>query len=90
MNFDYRSAVLNTELGLIINSPVMAQQLDNLADAASGSTYQLRLSADGQNIEWVEDEGDGKTKMYHEPPETTAWQHFMFHVLSPFVPEEQL
>ncbi|MEO7128357.1 MAG: phospholipase D family protein [Rhodoferax sp.] len=90
MNIDQRSAVLNTELGLIIDSPVMARQLDNLADAATGSTYQLRLSADGQDIEWLENEGDGKTRLYHEPPETTSWQRFMFHVLSPFVPEKQL
>lgn len=90
MNFDQRSAVLNTELGLIIDSPVMARQLDSLANAGGSSAYRLRLSADGQNIEWVEDLGDGKTRVYDKPPETTAWQRFMFHVLSPFVPEKQL
>ena len=86
MNFDQRSAELNTELGLIIDNPVMARQLDSLADAGE-SAYQLRLSADGEDLEWVEDDGDGNQKVYREPPETTAWQRFMFHVLSPFVPK---
>lgn len=90
MNFDQRSAVLNTELGLIIDSPAMARQLDSLADAGGASAYRLRLSADGQNIEWVDDEGDGKSKVYNEPPETTAWQRFMLDVLSPFVVEKEL
>ncbi|MEO6972033.1 MAG: phospholipase D-like domain-containing protein [Rhodoferax sp.] len=47
MNFDQRSAVLTTELGLIMDSPA-------------------------------------------EPPETTAWQRFMLHLLSPLVSEKQL
>ncbi|MDB5829052.1 MAG: phospholipase D/Transphosphatidylase [Variovorax sp.] len=88
MNLDQRSAKLNTELGLIIDSPEMARQLESFGDA--GSSYELRLSADGQNVQWIEDEGDGKQTVYDVPPETTAWQRFWLRLIGPLIPEKEL
>ncbi|MGF6348392.1 phospholipase D family protein [Variovorax sp. W2I14] len=87
MNLDPRSARLNTELGIIIQSEEMARQLESFADAGSG--YTLRLGADGQGIEWVE-EDDGKQTVYDVPPETTAWQRLRLRLLAPFIPEQEL
>ena len=88
MNLDPRSAKLNTELGVIIQSEEMARQLESFADA--GSAYALRLSADRQSVEWVEEEDDGKQTVYDVPPETTAWQRFRLRLLAPFIPEREL
>jgi putative cardiolipin synthase len=88
MNLDQRSAKLNTELGLIIESEEMARQLEGFADA--GSSYALRLGANGENIEWVEDGDDGKQTVYDVPPETTAWQRLKLRLLGPFIPEKEL
>jgi putative cardiolipin synthase len=88
MNLDPRSAMLNTELGLIIQSPEMARQLEGFADA--GSAYTLRLSANGQNVEWVERGDDGKQTVYDVPPETSAWQRFGLRLVAPFIPVDQL
>ncbi|SEF30648.1 phospholipase D family protein [Variovorax sp. NFACC27] len=84
MNLDPRSAHLNTELGLIIDSPDMARQLDSFADA--GSAYRLRLDATGRGIEWVEQDDDGKETAYDVPPETTAWQRLKLRLVAPFIP----
>jgi putative cardiolipin synthase len=88
MNLDQRSAKLNTELGLIIESEEMARQLESFADA--GSSYALRLGANGRDIEWGEDGDDGKQTVYDVPPETTAWQRFKLRLLGPLIPEKEL
>jgi putative cardiolipin synthase len=88
MNLDPRSARLNTELGVIIDSAEMAQQLEAFADA--GSAYRVRLSRDGEHIEWVELDDDGRDTVYDVPPETTGWMRFKMWLLGPFVPESEL
>lgn len=88
MNLDPRSARLNTELGLIIDSAEMARQLDSFADA--GSSYRLRLDAGGKNVEWIEQDNDGKETVYDVPPETTAWQRFKLRLVAPFIPLNEL
>jgi phosphatidylserine/phosphatidylglycerophosphate/cardiolipin synthase-like enzyme len=88
MNLDPRSARLNTELGLIIDSPEMAAQLASFADA--GSSYRLQLDPSGRNVEWIEEDGDGKEQVHDVPPETTAWQRFKLRLLGPFIPQGQL
>jgi len=88
MNLDPRSARLNTELGIIIQSEEMARQLESFADA--GSAYTLRLGADGQSVEWVEEDDDGKQTVFDVPPETTAWQRLRLRLLAPFIPEQEL
>jgi putative cardiolipin synthase len=88
MNLDPRSARLNTELGLIIDSAEMAQELESFADA--GSSYRLRLDASGRGIEWVALDGDGKETAYDVPPETTAWQRFKLRLIAPFIPLNEL
>lgn len=88
MNLDPRSARLNTELGLIIDSAEMALQLESFADA--GSSYRLRLDATGRGVEWVEQDADGKETAYDVPPETTAWQRLRLRLMAPFIPVDEL
>ncbi|WP_256856712.1 phospholipase D family protein [Variovorax sp. KK3] len=84
MNLDPRSAHLNTEMGLIIDSEEMAHEL--LAFTDRGSSYALRIDTARDAIEWVRDDGDGRTTVFTVPPETTAWQRFKLKLISPFVP----
>lgn len=91
MNLDARSATLNTELGLIIESPELVAQILPRMDRASG--YNVKLGTDGQSVEWIEEDGDGdpRTNIVHlEEPETTAWLRFKVWLLSKFVPEGEL
>jgi putative cardiolipin synthase len=87
MNVDQRSAKLNTEMGLIVDSAEMARQLEALTDA--GSFFRLRLNA-SDNIEWVEDQDDGTETVYAVPPETSAWQRFTLRLMGAFVPDKEL
>lgn len=51
-NFDPRSALLNTEMGLIIDSPTLAQQIEGAFDAQIlGLSYRVELSSSGE-LQW--------------------------------------
>lgn len=86
MNLDFRSAYTNTEDGLIIDSPALVQQLEQLVD--QGSFYDLRLDGDGKP-EWVAQTPHGEV-VYHDDPETTWWQRLEPELFAPVVPDDEL
>jgi len=70
-NFDQRSALLNTEMGLVIESPVLAQQLAAAFDTeVPMGAYEVRLTPDGA-LEWIEQTPSG-VKRYDADP-GTSW-----------------
>jgi len=53
-NFDPRSARLNTEMGIVVESPALAARLSEALDRGMANVaYEVRLSSDG-GLEWVE------------------------------------
>jgi putative cardiolipin synthase len=73
-NFDQRSAHLNTEMGLVIDSPVLAQRLSTAFDVDLAKTaYAVRIAADGRCPEWVERTSAGDV-LYDVEPGTSAGQ----------------
>jgi putative cardiolipin synthase len=66
-NFDPRSALLNTEMGLVIESPALAQQLSAAFDKViPRAAYEVRLAADGR-MEWIERTQSGEIRHETEP-----------------------
>jgi putative cardiolipin synthase len=66
-HFDPRSADLNTELGFIIDSPVLAKGIANAFDKRVLSTaYEVRLSDDG-DLYWLEYREKGVVRHDTEP-----------------------
>ena len=71
-NFDPRSARLNTELGLVFDSPTLAQSLvDTLDREVPLRSYEVRLSEDGKSVVWLERTADGIQEHHTEPG--TSW-----------------
>jgi putative cardiolipin synthase len=67
-NFDPRSAYLNTEMGLLIESPALAERLATRFDQeVPGLAYEVRLGGDGHKLEWTEDTPAGRTSYAQEP-----------------------
>ncbi|MBC7637209.1 MAG: phospholipase D family protein [Acetobacteraceae bacterium] len=65
-NFDPRSLRLNTEMGLIIDSPVLAGRLqDMFCNTAADIAYEVRLA--GRRLEWIEHTEAGEMVHRHEP-----------------------
>jgi putative cardiolipin synthase len=79
-NFDPRSARLNTEMGLLIPSPRMAQGLARALDAPFPH-YRVRRGVDG-DLEWIETtEGGGETVHLIEPG-SGAFERAMLRFMS--------
>jgi putative cardiolipin synthase len=87
MNFDQRSKRLNTEIGLIIDSPELAQQTAARFDAmvAPANSYALALvpgSTDARpQLVWKTLEV-GKPVEYTQEPARSAWQRLEVTLLS--------
>lgn len=80
-NFDPRSALLNTELGFVIDSPLMARNIraafDNKIPEIS---YQVHLSDTGK-LYWTE-QHDGKQIRYDTEPHASFWRRASVNFLS--------
>jgi putative cardiolipin synthase len=86
MNLDPRSEHTNTEVGLVIESPELAQTARGLArDALASGAYKLRLSADGQRIEWLEADVDGHEVAHTSEPDDNLWLRLKLWLVWPFV-----
>jgi cardiolipin synthase C len=89
LNMDERSARINSELGLVINSADISRQVTSLLDDLStDSSYKLQLDANG-HVEWVSGEA-GAQKIWHTDPETSRTERVWLKILSPFAPDELL
>ncbi len=90
MNFDPRSDRHNTEMGLFIDSPALAQQVLKLIDVIkSQGAYRVRLAANGQDLQWSVAGRGGEEELVEEP-ETDIWTRMMLEVLSVLAPEDLL
>ncbi len=87
MNFDQRSMHLNTEIGLIIDSPALAQQIAARFEAMVQpvNSYRLALapSASGASptLVWTTRE-NGEDVEYDTEPARSGWQRFKANLLS--------
>lgn len=75
-NFDPRSIRLNTEMGLVIESPKLADDLSTGLDRGiARAAYEVKLGKDGLDLEWIERTGDGEVR-YTKEPKTTFMKRF--------------
>jgi cardiolipin synthase C len=87
MNLDQRSLHLNTEIGLIIDSPELARQIARRFEdiAQPANSYVLMLGeADGsgqRHLVWHTLEG-GEPVDFHQEPAVTSWQRLKVDMLS--------
>jgi len=91
MNLDPRSAIINTEIGVRVASPHLADMIlreGYRVDTLAG-VYQVKLRPDGRGVRWVAMDGD-KTEEVDADPDTSFGQRMRLLFLSWFVPESQL
>ena len=75
-NWDPRSVDINTELGVIIDSPQIAESVAEAVDQQLNSTtYEVILNDKGK-IRWVDRSGDEEKELKKEP-QTSFWRRFM-------------
>jgi putative cardiolipin synthase len=88
-NFDPRSVDINTEMGIVVDSPELAAPaVDRLFQVLPSQAYRLRLDGDG-DIEWVAQENNTEV-VYRTEPHTSFWKRFQVGFLRLLPIEEQL
>src|SRR5262249_21895166 len=81
LHSDPRSCELNTEMGLLIESPELAQAMNDVLTARiPQEAYEVRLSATG-DLQWIE-RRDGGSVLHDTEPGTSAWQRTRTWLLS--------
>ena len=80
LNFDPRSALLNTELGFLIDSPALAQQVALAFDREIPlQSYRVALAKDG-TLRWHGGVGN-PAPVYDTEPHTTWWSRSLVWLL---------
>lgn len=90
MNLDPRSESTNTELGIFVRCPELAQEVTHVIDVSRlRSSYQLRFAPGGESLEWLP-MGSQQEVVLSSEPEATPFIEFRNMLLAPFVPEQLL
>ncbi len=92
MNMDPRSDHTNTEIGVGIRSPALAQELVSFfqIDDPRG-VYELKLKPDGKSVQWVaNDADDPHGDERHDQPPGTSWGTRLRLFLMSFLVSEEL
>ena len=91
MNLDHRSAAVNTEMGLVIDSPELVKDYDKLLGGERLNLgYRLRLGPDGRRVQWLEYDDAGGDIVHEDEPGEFLWLRFKNWLLLPIVGEELL
>ena len=81
-NFDPRSARLNTEMGIVVESARLAAQLSEGLDRdIRHVAYEVRLAGDGRSIEWLEHSASVE-RHYSSEPGAGALKRLWINLLS--------
>jgi putative cardiolipin synthase len=89
-NLDPRSANINTEVGLLVDSPQLAAQVAAFMDEGvePDNAYRVTLDERG-HLRWTT-VVDGKETVFDKEPETSAWKRFTADVIKVLPVESQL
>ncbi|MHA7598374.1 phospholipase D-like domain-containing protein [Alicycliphilus sp. T452] len=81
LNFDPRSALLNTELGFLIHSPALARQIAQAFEHQIPlQSYRVALDEDGR-LQWRSGAGD-PAPVHATEPHTTWWSRSLVWLLT--------
>jgi putative cardiolipin synthase len=85
MNMDFRSSRENTELGMLVDSPTLAAQVEQLlVDLRESDAYRLSLDDSGKRIVWTLNRNGS---VYDDDPGVGFGTRLQLLLLGPLVPE---
>jgi putative cardiolipin synthase len=80
-NFDPRSVELNTEMGVVVDSPALAATLERAFEGTvTKSAYAVRLDPRGR-LEWVDATGAGLERVHRTEPEAGWMKRLLVRAL---------
>ena len=90
-NLDPRSENLNTEIGILVESPELGQEVASsiLNDMGPGNAWLVRINKDGKT-EWVTIANGKETIEPHTEPLSSTGRKIKADLAEPFTPESQM
>jgi putative cardiolipin synthase len=90
MNLDFRSSRVNTELGMLVDSPELAEKVLSLAERVKTvGSYRLRLDGSGDHVQWIST-FNGTEAVLDDEPGVSLGTRLQLLLLSPFISESLL
>jgi putative cardiolipin synthase len=81
-NLDPRSARLNTEMGVVLESPTLATRLSDAFDKEIPQlAYEVRLTEGGEDVEWIDRTDAGEVR-YSSAPECGIFKRMLAGFMS--------
>ncbi|MBC8118056.1 MAG: phospholipase D family protein [Burkholderiaceae bacterium] len=85
MNFDPRSAWYNSELGILVDSPVLAAQVTQAFDRLTTGDRVWRMAYDVDGVAWLSTDPQNPAVIRDEP--ARFWRRMTVQFLGPLAPE---
>jgi putative cardiolipin synthase len=89
MNFDPRSASLNTEMGVLFTHPALVREVEAIFDEETSPENSFRLSLDSGRLRWHDREGNEERVLRREP-EAGFWRRLTAGIIGILPIESQL
>lgn len=86
MNFDPRSAWYNSEVGILVDSPVLAAQVIQAFDRVTSSERVWKMGYDSEGLAWLPAGPQNEPLLRTEP--ATFWRRTQVQLLGPLAPED--
>ena len=92
VNFDPRSERLNTEFGILVESPALAAEAQRMVELlAKTAAYRVRLKEGTErDLQWVDDYSSGVQELVEREPGASLWMRAKLYVQSILIPESLL
>ncbi|WP_431274880.1 phospholipase D-like domain-containing protein [Variovorax ureilyticus] len=91
LNFDPRSARKNTEVGVAVESPALAEQALHIVDAMKSEAYRVRRAPEGGGtLAWVPPDAADDDETLEGEPGISPLSALQRLLLQPLVPEDYL
>ena len=85
LNFDPRSVIENTELGLMVESPAIATEMSGWFDEiAEQASFRVGIGLDhngNRRLRWYRQRDSGEEDVYITEPNTSFWRRFGVHFM---------
>jgi putative cardiolipin synthase len=89
MNFDPRSASLNTEMGVLFTHPALVREVEAIFDEETSPENSFRLSLDDGRLRWHDREGN-EARVLRREPEAGFWRRLTAGIIGILPIESQL
>ena len=91
MNFDPRSTDINTEMGLLVESTALAEEVAEYMNGGANprNSYTVQLD-DEDDLLWLAEDADGRMLSYDKEPDTGALQRGTADIIKILPVESQL